>query len=150
MTPVTNCGPKVIGDRFWRDGLWERYQLYVAKNEIPQSYAVWAPKQAWKDFARLARLVLAMPEFTLADWETHNPLPMITGQRGNSVVLARKLVGAWMTVKQILDEMKEWDRGIAYAVRQYLGERGRWNKEKVDAAKPWVYQWLIAAAEKDK
>ena len=141
----------MLGDSFWKDSLWERYQRHVERNPIPLPYEPWAIEQAWGDFTRFARLVLALPEFALEDWETHNPVPKITGQHGKSVMLARKLVGGLVTVRKILEDMKEWDRAMAYSVRQYLSGKGqRWSKEKLGAAKPWVYKWLVAAAERDK
>ena len=84
----------MLADPEWADLLFERYQEHCAlsarRNEEPQPFDQWAIEATWTDFVRLARLVLALPEFSLNDWATENPVPSVNSHaQYRSRILAR-------------------------------------------------------------
>ncbi|OGO45126.1 MAG: hypothetical protein A2W34_04015 [Chloroflexi bacterium RBG_16_64_32] len=141
----------MIGDRSWRDDLFVAFQQYVAdcaRRDRPcATFDTWAIERTWNDFTRLARLVLALPEFVWGDWETANPVPMARGAGFHSVNLARRLFDGLILVHQLLRDMGEANRGLALATRQYL--RASRRLERLGEAKAFVYGWLCRAAERD-
>ncbi len=141
----------ILGDREWRELLWERYQETVAmaayREREPAPYDQWAREATWLDFVRLARLVLALPPFALKDWATANPVPSVNGSGYGSTVLARRLIGALVMVNQLLLSMKGWDRPTASATRRYLADSRK--SPLLREARLYVYEWLLAASSID-
>ena len=142
----------MIGDHSWYDLLWERYRQHCADSaragREPAVYERWAVEATWTDFVRLARLVLALPPFALDDWETANPIPMVSRNAPRSTVLARRLIDALVMVQQLLKNMGEADRPVASAVKRYIRD-GHRSPTRLAVGKRYVYDWLMAAAKRD-
>jgi len=142
----------VIGDHSWHELLWERYRQHCADSaragREPAVFERWAVEATWTDFVRLARLVLALPPFALDDWETANPIPMVSRNAPRSTVLARRLIDALVMVQQLLKNMREADRGVASAVKRYIRD-GHRSPTRLAVGKRYAYDWLVAAARRD-
>jgi len=142
----------MIGDHSWHELLWERYRQHCADSaragREPAVYEQWAVEATWIDFVRLARLVLALPPFALDDWETANPIPMVSRNAPRSTVLARRLIDALVMVQQLLKNMREADRGVASAVKRYIRD-GHRSPTRLAVGKRYAYDWLVAAARRD-
>lgn len=142
----------MIGDRSWHELLWERYRQHCAdsarNSREPAVFEQWAVEATWTDFVRLARLVLALPDFALSDWETTNPVPRVGRSSYHSTVIARRLINALVMVQQLLGDMKEHNRAVAAAVRHYL-TNGHRSPTRLAAGKRFTYDWLVAAAKRD-
>jgi hypothetical protein len=142
----------MLGDKEWKELLWERYAETVAmaayRQSEPAPYDQWAREATWLDFVRLARLVLALPPFALKDWATANPVPSVNGSGYHGTILARRLINALVMVNQILLSMKKWNGEAAVVTKRYLlhGRRSPLLAE----ARIYIYEWLLAAAELDK
>ena len=144
----------MIGDREWYELLWERYRQYLADcgrmDRPAQAFTRWAVEVTWRDFERLARLVLALPPFALNDWETHSPIGAGHGGGYRSTVLARRLIGALLLVRQALLGLQQWRRAYA-AVKCHL-ERGKvapGQERALGLGKRWLYEWLVRAAQRN-
>lgn len=149
---MRRAGDGLIGDHSWHELLWERYRQHCADSaradREPAVFERWAVEATWIDFVRLARLVLALPPFALDDWETANPIPMVSRNAPRSTVLARRLIDALVMIQQLLRNMKEKDRPVASAVKRYIRD-GHRSPTRIAAGKRYAYDWLVAAAKVD-
>lgn len=137
----------MIGDPEWQDLMTEAYHQYLADSarldREPQVYARWAVERTWRDFVRLAVLVLALPPFALSDWETKNPVPA-TGNGFRSVDLARRLISGLVLVRALLQDMKRSERSAYRAVKYHLDE-GRCpvgTEHDLADGKRFIWEWL--------
>ena len=146
----------MIGDRSWAELLYERYRQHVAdsirRDRECLPFEQWAVSRTWRDFCNLARLCRTIPQYTLDQWETYNPVPGADGSSYSSTVLARRLIDGLVLTRAALTHLYRVSRRSHAAVKAYLDD-GRiqpGQERALGQGRRLIYDWLIRAAETEK
>lgn len=108
--------------------------------------------KTWPFFVRLARLSQVIPQYSLDQWATENPVPGANGSGYSSTVLARRLIGGLILTRAVLTHLYRVSRCSHAAVKAYLddGKVQSGQERAMGKGKRLVYDWLVRAAETEK
>ncbi len=143
----------MLGDASWLADLGYAYQQHLADSarfdREPQPFERWAVDKTWPQFVRLARLCEVIPEYTLSQWETKNPVPGANGTGHTATVLARRLIDALIVTRRAKTYIYSHSRAAHSAVEVYLG-RGKvhpGDERALAKGKRLLWDYLRRAAE---
>lgn len=149
-------GEPIIGDRSWLVGLGYGYQQHLADSarydREPQPFERWAVSKTWPYFVRLARLCEIIPEYTIDEWATANPVPGVNGNGYSATVLARRLIDGLVLTRSVMNYIRCRSDVAHGVVRGYLKD-GRvypGHERALAKGKRLVWDYLKHAAETEK